>query len=72
MVMRGMSTFRNPCLNKTMEGKDITYVATDHNSETGREESMESPLYDFFGPYEKLTILRKYIVDNFKSSVASG
>ena len=56
-------------INKTMEGKDITYVATDHNSETGREESMESPLYDFFGPYEKLTILRKYIVDNFKSSV---
>tara|TARA_Y100000296_G_C5159180_1_gene250888 strand:+ start:623 stop:1543 length:921 start_codon:yes stop_codon:yes gene_type:complete len=56
-------------INKTMEGKDITYVATEHNSETGREENMESPLYDFFGPYEKLTILRKYIVDNFKSSV---
>ena len=56
-------------INKTMEGKELTYVTSDHNMEHTQAEKDNSPLWDFYGPYEKLTILRKYIVDNFKSSV---
>ena len=56
-------------INKTMEGKELTSVAADHDSQNNQSDQNDIPLWDFYGPYEKLTILRKYIVDNFKSSV---
>ena len=56
-------------INKTMEGKELTSVAADHDSQNNQSDENDIPLWDFYGPYEKLTILRKYIVDNFKSSV---
>ena len=56
-------------INKTMEGKELISVAADHDSEHNQSDQNDIPLWDFYGPYEKLTILKKYIVDNFKSSV---
>ena len=52
-------------INKTIEGKDITYSQNRHNLENPDDIS----LWNFYGAYEKLTILRKWLVDNYKKSI---
>ena len=51
-------------INKTLKSKDITYTENSHNpSDT------DITMWYFSGSYEKLTILRKWLVDNYKTSI---
>ena len=52
-------------INKTIKSKDITYTENSHNPNEEEEES----LFYFSGSYEKLTILRKWLVDNYNPSI---
>jgi hypothetical protein len=51
-------------INETIKCKDITYNENTHNPN-----DIYSNLWYFYGPYEKLTILRKWLVDNYKTSI---
>jgi len=52
-------------INETIEGKDITYRFRDHHN----LENPDGVSWNFYGAYEKLTILRKWLVDNYKKSI---
>jgi len=59
-------------INKTMEGKDITYVASNHDGlEITQLENDQKNIVLWYirGSYEKLTILRKWLGDNYKTSI---
>ena len=51
-------------INKTLKSKDITYTENSHNPN-----DTDITLWYFRGSYEKLTILRKWLVDNYKTSI---
>ena len=51
-------------INKTLKSKDITYTENSHNPN-----DTDITLWYFSGSYEKLTILRKWLVDNYKTSI---
>ena len=58
-------------INKTMDSvwenykyKDITYTENSHNPT-----DTDITMWYFSGSYEKLTILRKWLVDNYKTSI---
>jgi hypothetical protein len=60
-------------INKTMDSvwknykyKDITYRENSHNP---NEPAGDASLWYFDGSYEKLTVLRKWLVDNYKTSI---
>ena len=63
-------------INKTIKSKDITYREKGSDSSIERENKYknvmyveDSSLWYFSGFYEKLTILRKWLVDNYKTSI---
>ena len=63
-------------INKTIKSKDITYREKGSDSSIKRENKYknvmyveDSSLWYFSGSYEKLTILRKWLVDNYKTSI---
>ena len=63
-------------INKTLKSKDITYRENSHNPITrdkvtkySYETVVDTSLWYFDGSYEKLTILRKWLVDNYKTSI---
>lgn len=53
-------------INKTIKSKDISY---DENTHNPNDESAHESLWYIRGSYEKLTILRKWLVDNYKKSI---
>lgn len=63
-------------INKTLKSKDITCRENPHNPITRNkvtkysyETVVDTSLWYFDGSYEKLTILRKWLVDNYKTSI---
>ncbi len=63
-------------INKTLKSKDITCRENSHNPITRNkvtkysyETVVDTSLWYFDGSYEKLTILRKWLVDNYKTSI---
>ena len=51
-------------INETIKSKDITYTENIH-----RQNDTNPNEWYFSGSYEKLTILRKWLVDNYKKSI---
>jgi len=63
-------------INKTLKSKDITCrenihtpITRDKVTKYSYETAVDTALWYFDGSYEKLTILRKWLVDNYKTSI---